>query len=421
MWALLLSPSSPVNLEVVRACRVTAFGLATIALVTGIAALAGWGLNVAALTTFGARGVAMNPLTAIGLVLLAAALLLRLPGDDAATDGRIARAMSALAGALAIGKLVTLRSLDGPDAWLFRAAIDAASPVNRMAPITALIMTVLAAAIVLLDVEARGRRPAQLLVILVLPITFTVLIGFVFGVEELHGWGAYTPMGRNTAVALGALATAILAGRVEYGVTAVFVRSGSAGITARRLLPAAILLPLVIGYARLAGQRIGLYGPEFGVILFALTMSAAFAILVWWTALAVDRLDAAREEVDMRLQSLIRHTPLAIVVLDPDGRVQLCNNAFVELFHYPQRELLGRKVDDLIAPADDAGETVSMTQRGVAGETIRRATVRRRRDGQLIDVELFVVPLEVDGRRVGTYGVYRDITGQRRGRETIGA
>jgi PAS domain S-box-containing protein len=108
-------------------------------------------------------------------------------------------------------------------------------------------------------------------------------------------------------------------------------------------------------------------------------------------------------------------------VLDPDGRVQLCNNAFVELFHYPQRELLGRKVDDLIAPADDAGETVSMTQRGVAGETIRRATVRRRRDGQLIDVELFVVPLEVDGRRVGTYGVYRDITGQRRGRETIGA
>jgi PAS domain S-box-containing protein len=348
-------------------------------------------------------------------VLLAASLLLRLPGPGAATDARIAGSMSALAGALGIAKLVTLRSLDGPDAWLFRAAIDAASPVNRMAPNTALIITVLAAAIVLLDVEVRGRRPGQILVILVLPITFTVLVGFLFGVQEFYGWGAFTPMARNTAVALSALAIAILAGRVEYGVTAVFVRSGSAGVTARRLLPAAILLPLGIGYARLVGQRRGWYGPEFGGILFSLAMSATFAILVWWTALAVDRLDAAREEVDMRLQSLIRHTPLGIVVLDPEGRVQLCNDAFVELFHYPQRELLGRKVDDLIAPADDAGETVSMTQRGVAGETIRRATVRRRRDGQLIDVELFVVPLAVDGRPVGTYGVYRDITGQRRG------
>ena len=421
MWPLLLSPSSPVNLQVVRACRVAAFGLAAIALLIGIAALAGWGLHVRALTTFGTRGVAMNPLTAVCLVLLAAALLLRLPGDDAATDARIARLMSALAGALAVGKLVTLRSLDGPDAWLFRAAIDASSPVNRMAPNTALIMSVLAAAIVVLDVEVRGRRPAQLLVILALPLILTVLVGVLFNVEELSGWGAYTPMGRNTAVALSSVAMAILAGRVEYGVTAIFVRSGSAGVTARRLLPAAILLPLAVGYARLVGQRIGLYGPEFGVILFALTMSAAFAILVWWTAVAVDRLDAAREEVDMRLQALIRHTPLGIVVLDPEGRVQLCNDAFEELFHYPQRELLGRKVDDLIAPADDAGETVSMTQRGVAGETIRRATVRRRRDGRLIDVELFVVPLAVDGRAVGTYGVYRDITGQRRGRETIGA
>jgi PAS domain S-box-containing protein len=116
----------------------------------------------------------------------------------------------------------------------------------------------------------------------------------------------------------------------------------------------------------------------------------------------------------VRLKALIRHTPLGIVLLDPDGRVQLCNDAFVELFHYPQSELLGQKIDDLIAPADDAGETAAMTQRGFAGESVRRATVRRRRDGALVPVELFVVPLSVNGRPVGTYGVYRDLTEQRR-------
>jgi PAS domain S-box-containing protein len=421
MWPLLLSPASPVNLPLVRACRIAAFGLASLSLVAGTAALAGWGFGIRVLTTLGTQGLAMNPLSAICLVLLSVALLLSLPEHGGGVDVSIARVLSAIAGALAIAKLATAGSLDGPDAWLFRAAIDASTPVNRMAPYTALIVSALAAAIVLLDVEIRGRRPAQFLVILVLPITFMVLVGFLFGLSELYGWGAYTPMARNTALALSAVAMAILAGRIEYGVTAIFVRSGSAGITARRLLPAAILLPLVIGYARLAGQRLGLYGSEFGVVLFSLAMSTTFAVMVWWTASAVDRLDAAREEVDMRLQALIRHTPLGIVVLDPEGRVQLCNDAFVELFHYPQRELLGQKIDDLIAPADDAGETASLTVRGVAGESVRRATVRRRRDGRLVDVELFVVPLEVDGRSVGTYGVYRDLTGQQRRRETTRA
>jgi PAS domain S-box-containing protein len=197
-------------------------------------------------------------------------------------------------------------------------------------------------------------------------------------------------------------------------VTRIFVASGAGGVTARRLLPAAVILPLAFGYARLLGQRAGLYGSEFGTVLLSLSMVGTFSVLVWWTAWGLQRVDAARAEVDMRLNALIRHTPLGIVVLDMEGRVQLCNDAFVELFHYPQAELLGQKIDDLIAPLDDDGETAAMTQRGFAGESVRRATVRRRRDGALVPVELFVVPLSVNGRAVGTYGVYRDLTEQRR-------
>jgi PAS domain S-box-containing protein len=142
-------------------------------------------------------------------------------------------------------------------------------------------------------------------------------------------------------------------------------------------------------------------------------MTAIFSALVWWTAWSVRRVDAARAEMDVRLQSLIRNVPLGIIVLDLEGRVQLCNDAFVEMFHYPVQELLGRRVDDLIAPEQDGGETAALTARGFAGETIRRSTVRRRRDGALVDVELFVVPLAMNGRAIGTYGVYRDISDRR--------
>jgi PAS domain S-box-containing protein len=88
--------------------------------------------------------------------------------------------------------------------------------------------------------------------------------------------------------------------------------------------------------------------------------------------------------------------------------------ATVAIFHYTSSEILGRKVDELIAPRDDEGETASFTSRGSAGENLHRATVRRRRDGELISVEVFVVPLTLRGRPAGTYGLYRDLTGQRR-------
>ena len=411
---LLLTPPAPVTLRLVRACRLSAFGISATIALAAVVVLAGWALGLHALTTFGARGVAMNPLTAVCVLLLAVALQLMLPQAKSDAEIAAARALGAGAGTLALVKLAMLGSVNGPDTWMFRASIEAMTPVNRMAPYTAVILVLLAAAIVMLDADVRGRRPSQWLVLLALPITLVVLLGFLFGVGDLYGWGSYIPMARNTAVALAGLELAILASRVEFGITRIFVASGSGGIAARRLLPAAVILPLVLGYARILGQRAGLYGSEFGTVLFSLAMVAALSSLVWWTASDVARIDAAREEVDMRLQALIRHNPLGIVVLDRDGRVQLCNDAFVELFHYPRADLLGRRVDDLIAPQDDAGETASMTQRGVAGEHLRRATVRRRRDGHLIDVELFVVPLEVNGMPVGTYGVYRDLTAQRR-------
>jgi PAS domain S-box-containing protein len=283
-----------------------------------------------------------------------------------------------------------------------------------MAPNGAAMICVLAAAILLLDVQIRGRRPSQFLVLLALPLTILVLVRFLFGVTELSGWGGLAPTARSGALAVMAFELALLASRVEHGVTRIFVASGPGGVTARRLLPAAIVLPLGLGYARIVGQRAGLYGSEFGTVLLSLAMLGAFSTLVWWTAWDVEDVDAARAEVDVRLQALIRHTPLGIVVLDLEGRVQLCNDAFVEMFHYSQAELLGRRVDDLIAPHDDDGETAAMTRRGVAGESIRRATVRRRRDGALVPVELFVVPLAVNGRPVGIYGVYRDLTEQQR-------
>ncbi len=134
--------------------------------------------------------------------------------------------------------------------------------------------------------------------------------------------------------------------------------------------------------------------------------------------LAVDvtqRLLAERrmQERTMYLNALVEHSPIAILALAPDNRVQIMNPAFGRLFGYTSEEVLGRNPDDLIAPEGLRTEASSFTVDVLSGRTIHAETKRRRKDGKLVEVDLYGVPLIQDGRLVGVYALYQDITESR--------
>ncbi len=115
------------------------------------------------------------------------------------------------------------------------------------------------------------------------------------------------------------------------------------------------------------------------------------------------------EERAAYLQALSENNPLGIVVLDSNGRVQICNPAFEHLFGYRMSEILGIDLDTLLNPVDRRQEAFQLTQRAAAGEVVRSTTQRQRRDGVLVDVHVTGVPLLVDGKRVGSFAMYEDI------------
>lgn len=125
-------------------------------------------------------------------------------------------------------------------------------------------------------------------------------------------------------------------------------------------------------------------------------------------------LAAAIREEDAHLGGLVRANPLAILVVDANDRVQLCNAAFEGLFGYREAEIVGEAIETLIVPVERAGEATVLSRRGLDGQTARAESQRRRKDGSLVDVELTVIPLIADGLPKGAYGIYRDLTDQRR-------
>ena len=130
---------------------------------------------------------------------------------------------------------------------------------------------------------------------------------------------------------------------------------------------------------------------------------------------------AAVREHDSRLGGLIRANPYAILIVDSKDRVEMCNPAFERLFGYREADIMGEAIDTLIVPPELTSEAAGLSRCGFEGKTARAVTRRRTKDGSLVDVELTIVPLTGEGLPVGAYGIYRDLTEQRRAEHQLRA
>ncbi len=116
---------------------------------------------------------------------------------------------------------------------------------------------------------------------------------------------------------------------------------------------------------------------------------------------------------------LLENAQEAIIMTDNYGAVVHANKEFLRLFGYRLDEVLGKSVDELVAPKDVQKEAESVTQRATKGEKIALEAVRQHKDGTLIDVSILASPIIVQGRQVAVYGIYRDITDRRRAENNL--
>lgn len=125
----------------------------------------------------------------------------------------------------------------------------------------------------------------------------------------------------------------------------------------------------------------------------------------------------ALEESEARsahLAEIVRSSQDAIVAKTLEGTITSWNEGAERLFGYRAEEALGRSIS-LIIPTDRASEEVNIIRRMRRGERVESFdTVRRRKDGSLVEVSITVSPVrDSTGRIVGASKVARDISTRR--------
>ena len=120
------------------------------------------------------------------------------------------------------------------------------------------------------------------------------------------------------------------------------------------------------------------------------------------------------------LAAMVESANDAIIGLTPDRKVVSWNSSAQRLFGYSAEEALGQDMSLLLPPGRDQ-ELEQLFGETSAGRTVDQfETVRRRKDGSLVDVSISVSPiLDEAGNIIGGAAIMRDITRRKRAEEAL--
>lgn len=292
----------------------------------------------------------------------------------------------------------------------------------RMAPTTAFNFLLLGCAMLLAQ-RRRFTGAFQALALL------AGLIGWLGFSRYLYGGPALLPyanMAAHTAATFLILGASILCTRTDGGLMALLISDTAGGVVARRLVPFALVIPIVLGWLRLEGQRMGWYGTEEGVALLALSNIVVFGALIWANAAGLHRSESERKQAGYALresqellQSIISNSTTVVYVKDLAGRYLLINRRFEELFHVTQAGILGKTDYDLFPKAQaDAfcavDQKVSLSDKVVEAEEVAPLS-----DGPHTYLSVKFPLRDAAGKIYATGGISTDITERKRTEEAL--
>jgi PAS domain S-box-containing protein len=224
----------------------------------------------------------------------------------------------------------------------------------------------------------------------------------------------YLPGGLPFITYFGAVAAATLLGGFWPGILAVLLSA---------LVAWFVFLPPPLEFA--------ITWPEAIALFFFILFSMLLVAIVTALNRAIDRSIALEQSLEAeiercrraerdsrRLAAIVESSDDAIIAKDLNGIITSWNKGAEQLFGYTAKEVVGQSVSILI-PSDRHDEEPTILARLRRGERIDHyETVRKRKDGTLIDVSLTVSPIrDSDDTIIGASKIARDISEGKRAAE----
>ncbi|HUR28505.1 MAG TPA: ATP-binding protein [Planctomycetota bacterium] len=264
--------------------------------------LAGWVADIPRLADWGNDGIHIQPNSALAVIFAGLALYCYARSRERASA--VLGVLTACLGASALFENLSDIDLGIDRIFLFGRSWGQTSTVSpgRMGVPGATSWTLLGIGVLLLHTKARRLSPT--LGLIASMVALLSIIGYAYSAAELYSLPEYTAIALQTAIMIFLLGLGLMTSAPEQGIVAMFVRQDAGGVLMRRLLPLTIALILLLGWLRVRGQHLGLFGTASGTALFVFSTIVILTLLLMATSGKVS--EAAQELLaTMRSQKLL--------------------------------------------------------------------------------------------------------------------
>ncbi len=260
--------------------------------------LIGWIFSINVFQSIIPQWGPMKIITAICLLLAALSLVLIMLNLPAIYRTIMPRVLSVIIGFFCLLTLYPslYSTVTGHDTYLtelpYLAFIFA--PQSRMAGLSAFNLLLISFVLLLFTLEKPDAYGiAHLLIIPVTLISYFNTISYILSVYPVNGFNEVS-LSLYTSIALLSICTAIFLIKPDTWLLKEFTSVETGSIFARKLLPTLIILPVVIGWLRITGERLSIFKSSEGVVLVVITFTVCFLVLVWLTSGYVNKIDRKR-------------------------------------------------------------------------------------------------------------------------------
>jgi PAS domain S-box-containing protein len=192
-----------------------------------------------------------------------------------------------------------------------------------------------------------------------------------------------------------------------------------------RLLPAALILPVAVGFLILLGTGLGAYNAAFGFALFVPLTTiglTAVSLLLAKRARASERdafvNAAALRHSEERYRRIFEQASDLILTADLDQVINDCNPSAAAAVGLTRQQAIGRRISDFISPEDFEQTSRMLRQKLEGGGTTRYDVRVRSSNGDWLNWEINSgLTYAEDGTPVGLHVLGRDVTERKRAEE----
>lgn len=290
--------------SVIRTLRRDVHAASVVVAVAGLAVMVGWLFDIPILKSILPHYVSMKFNTALGFVFAGTALwCLLCEGKWWRELGRALAILVFALGAMSLSEYVWGWDLGIDNLFIQEppGAVGTAFP-GRMSAVTAIAFVLTGISLLPVNTVVGWRLlTSQLLALTVVFLSLLALIGYYYSQSTFFSFGFYSSVALHTSLLFFILGLGVVGTRPHCYIMRHITSEALGGVMARRLIPFAILIPILVGWIHLEWRNGGHEGWRVGESVEVLATILLFVVVILGFAKSLNRTDLNERRMKAKL------------------------------------------------------------------------------------------------------------------------